>query len=153
MAESTGKRVFLPTDMLYLMVFTLGMLGFWVSGHLSALLPRIVGGDIFQVVTRLMLTAGIYSLIMLVVAFIVLRRFLPSLAATFVALVLGSGAAQLIVSLAAGHISGRSQFAILTFVLYLIYGLIYVLALAVGRKLAKRKSPATIDSVTGKYHQ
>ena len=149
MAETNRKRVLLPTDVLYLVTFTLGMLGFWVSGHISALLPRIAGGDVFQVVTRLMMTSAIYALIMLVVAAIVLRRFLPTVIATIVALILGSVAAQLIVSLAASHISGRSQFALLTFILYFVYGLIYVVALVIGRKLAKRRTQATIDSVTG----
>jgi hypothetical protein len=139
MRDQPKTRLLLPTDMLYLGTFVLGMLAFWISGHAGALLPPLVNPTLTTVV-GLSVTAAIYGLIMLILAFVVFRRPKPALIATLVAVVLGVITAQLVVRLAAGLVHTRQDLAILTFVLYFLYGSIYMLSLAIGRKIAA--SPA-----------
>lgn len=137
MAAASSGRVIMPTDILYLVTFTLGMLAFWASGHAAAFLPRLADPQL-AVAASLLTTAGVYGLVMLVLALVVLRRHvLGALATTLISVVLGLGTAQIVIRLAAGHIHSKQDLGILTFVLYFLYGGIYMLALAVGRKLAK----------------
>lgn len=137
MGEPKNGRVLMATDMAYLFTFTAGMAAFWASGQVRSLLPPITDQTL-AIVTSMVVTAGIYGLGMLLVAFIMTRRFGRSiLVAVILAIVLGLAAAQGIVRLSAGRVHATSDIALLTFVLYLVYGGIYVGSLAFARKFAK----------------
>jgi hypothetical protein len=137
MPEPSKKPKGLPSDIVYLLTFAAGMLGFWLSGHAGSLLPAITSANLQKTVS-LGVTAAIYGLGMLIVCLITIRRIKPTLVGVLIAVILGLIAAQLIVHLAAGHINTRQDLGILNFVLYLSYGGIYVLGLAVSRRIAKR---------------
>jgi hypothetical protein len=140
MAADGEKRTF-PTDILYLLTFALGMAMFWASGHVGQLLP-VMRTNTLAIAIGLGVTAGVYGLGMLILSLIVTKRVIPTLAATLVAVVLGLIAAQLILAAVAGHLnlSVPLNLGLLTFVLYLCYGGIYALALAIGRKIAARRA-------------
>ncbi len=137
MATSSENRVFVPTDLLYLLTFTAGMAAFWISGKAPVLLPHLQPRSL-AIAAGMTVTAGVYGLGMLALALLVTRRLgRAALIATVIAIVLGIGAAQAISQLAAGHIHNRTDVAVATFALYLCYGAIYALALAIGRKFAR----------------
>ena len=137
MAAPSSDRILMASDMLYFLTFAAGMAAFWASGRVSALLPAMTNNTL-AVVAGLTVTGGVYGLGMLLLATIMFRRFgRATLIATILAVVLGLAAAQAIVHLAAGHVHNLSGLGLLTFVLYLCYGLIYVVSLAAGRRFAK----------------
>ncbi|HVQ44504.1 MAG TPA: hypothetical protein VMT30_06065 [Candidatus Saccharimonadia bacterium] len=136
MADS-AKRVLVPTDLLYLLTFAAGMAAFWAGGHASRLLP-VMKNHGLALAAGLVVTAGIYGLGLFVISLLATRRLGRGvLIATIVAVALGLAAAQGIVRLAAGHIHTKTDLGLLTFVLYLCYGAIYALSLAIARKFAK----------------
>jgi hypothetical protein len=124
--------------MLYLLTFALGMAAFWISGHVSLLLTHGVKDHTAYVVLGLVATGGVYGLGMFALALAVQRRLgLGVVLATGLAVGLGLLAAQLILRAALALLHGPSAIGILTFVLYLVYGGIYAVSLAVGRRFAK----------------
>src|SRR4051812_43728504 len=124
MAETTEKRVIMPTDMLYLFTFAAGMAAFWAGGHAAKYLP-VFKNSALSIAAGLIITAGIFALLMALISFIVTRSLKSVLAATVISVGLGLAAAQVITRLANGHIHNRTDITILTFVLYLCYGGIY----------------------------
>lgn len=138
MATAGAKQVKLPPDILYLLTFTVGMAVFWISGHASVLALQAAGNSGLRTALGLIVTGGVYGLGMLMLSILLMRRLSRgALIATALAIVLGLVAAQIIVRLATGHVQGATGVGLLTFVLYLCYGTIYVVSLAVGRQFAK----------------
>ena len=136
MGASSKDRVIMATDMLYLLTFTAGMAAFWASGHASAVLPAMKNHSLAGAST-LVVTAGVYGLGMLLVTLLVTRHLgRAAVVSVIIAVALGLVAAQGILHLAAGRIHNSTDVALLTFGLYLVYGGIYVLSLAVARKFA-----------------
>jgi len=138
MATPSTNRVILPADVLYLVTFAAGMLAFWASGHASVLALHSVHSRSLYGVLSLVVTGGVYGLGMLILSLVVLRRLGKGVViSTLAAIALGLGAAQIIVRLAVGHVHTTNGVAMLTFGLYMCYGLIYVASLALGRRFAK----------------
>lgn len=132
-----ASGIMMTSDLKYFATFTAGMAAFWVSGHAAQLLPAIKP-QALSVVAALAVTAGVYGLGMLLVSWLVFRKVGRGLIiSTLTAVVLGIASAQIIVRLAASHVHTKNDLAALTFALYLCYGLIYALALAVGRRFAR----------------
>jgi MFS family permease len=132
----------MATDMLYMLTFAVGILMFWVSGHVADVIP-ILPNETLDIIVSVGLTTLVFSLGIAIFSFFMQKRqFKLSAIAGLAALVLGIVADRVVVGLASGHISTQQDLTILTFVLYLVYGTIYVLALAIGRRFAKRRRAA-----------
>lgn len=137
MAQAAKKQILLSSDVKYFLTFGAGMAAFWLSGHASQLLPAIKSQPL-AVVASMVVTAGIYGLGMLIVAFLTFKKNgRPAVIATITAILLGIGSAQVIIRLAASHVHTKSDLAFLTFALYLCYGVIYVIGVSLGRRFAK----------------
>ncbi len=137
MAAARSSRILMASDTTYFLTFAAGMAAFWLSGRASALLPAMKNNGL-AIASGLVVTGAVYGLGILVLSLVLLRHFgKGTLVSTGMAVVLGLASAQVIVRLAAGHIHNRTDVALLTFVLYLCYGLIYVISLAAGRRFAK----------------
>jgi len=138
MAVSSKERGVMPADILYLITFAAGMAAFWLSGHASILALQNIHTHGLRTAAGLIVTGGVYGLGMLILASAVMRRLgKGAIIATVAAVALGLGAAQVIVRLAAGHIHTNTGLGLLTFALYMCYGLIYVVSLAAARRIAK----------------
>ncbi len=138
MASHSSSRILMASDTLYFLTFAAGMAAFWLSGHASVLALHNVKAVGLHPILGLVVTGGVYGFGMFLLALAVMRRAGKGLLiATAMAIVLGYGAAQIIVRLAASHIHTPTGIGLLTFVLYLCYGGIYVASLAVGRRFAK----------------
>lgn len=138
MGTTAEDRVLSRGDILFFLTFALGMAGFWLGGH-AGVLARQIGGPTLSTILSYTATVGVFALGMIVLAFVVTRSIKATLVSALVATGLGLVTSQVIIRLAIGHISTSQQVGILTFVLYLCYGFIYVAALAIGRKLAETK--------------
>jgi hypothetical protein len=139
-SQTDNGRIFMASDLQYLLTFAAGMGAFWLSGQASTLLP-VVKDRGLSMALGMVVTAAVYGLGMALWTFVLLRRralVKPLLVATVLAVVLGILAAQLILRLAAGQITTMMHLGLLTFALYLCYGTIYLIGLAVAKKLAKQ---------------
>ena len=129
----------MATEMLYLVTFALGILMFWVSGKVADFIP-ILPNETLDIIMSVGLTTLIFALGIAIFSFFMQKRQLkPALLSGLAAFVLGIIADRIVVGLASGHISTQQDLTILTFVLYLVYGSVYVLALAIGRRLSKKR--------------
>ncbi len=138
MASKSANRIILPNDVLYLLTFAAGMAAFWISGHASVLVLQAVKNPGLNTVLGMVVTGGVYGLGMLMLSIIIMRRLSKgAMVATILSVILGLIAAQVIVRLATGHVHNATGVGLLTFVLYLCYGAIYVASLAIGRRFAK----------------
>jgi hypothetical protein len=128
----------MASDVLYFLTFAAGMAAFWLSGHASVIALQAVKNVGLHSILGLIVTGGVYGLGMFLLGLAVLRRVNKGLViATVMTIILGYAAAQIIVRLAASHIHTTTGVGLLTFVLYLCYGAIYVASLAAGRRFAK----------------
>ena len=85
-------------------------------------------------VGSIIITNGLFALGMLMLAIILTKRLgKAAVIAAVVAFVLGIAAAQFLVYLVLPHLATASV-GMLTFVFYLLYGSIYVVSLALGRR-------------------
>ncbi|HEX3081659.1 MAG TPA: hypothetical protein VHQ86_00215 [Candidatus Saccharimonadia bacterium] len=133
---ATG-RILMASDVLYFITFATGMAVFWASGHVPSMLATAIHHHIPSWMS-LVMTNGLFGLGMLALAVVVTRRLgKAAVVAAVMALVLGAVAAQVIVRLAAPHVTNNMSLGLLTFALYLVYGGIYVASLATGRRLAR----------------
>src|SRR5476649_1013732 len=137
MARSSENRILKSSDLLYFLTFASGIAAFWASGqvsiHLPAMHSRVASSTI-----GLLVTGGVYGLGMLILSAVVLRRAPRGIFAAVVsAILLGFIAAQLILRFVAPSLHGPASLGLLTFVLYLVYGAIYVMCLGIGRQFAK----------------
>ncbi|HEY6736143.1 MAG TPA: hypothetical protein VI322_00340 [Candidatus Saccharimonadia bacterium] len=125
-------------DIMYFITFALGMAAFWLSGRVITLLPHMANRSAAMAL-GLAVTALVYGLTLAVWTIITSRKIMPKriLLATVPAIILGYGAAQVITRAAAGKVTNMMSLGILTFVLFVCYGLIYVLCLALARRIAK----------------
>jgi hypothetical protein len=132
---ATRESLFKKTDLLYMGVFALGMLTFWLGGHAAQYVPKGT-----PVILRLVVIAGIYGLVIFGATYLSTKRSLvAAIAAAVTGIALSLITAQFITQLAAGKLHNHFDLAVLTFVLYLVYGTIYALALLIGRTIAKRR--------------
>ena len=137
MATGGKDRILMASDSLYFLTFASGMTAFWISGQASALVPALKS-PVLHVILGLAISGGIYGLGMFVLSSRVLHRVgKGTLFATITAVILGFAGAQIVVRLAAGHVHNTAGLGLLSFVLYLLYGTIYVASLSVGRRFAK----------------
>lgn len=138
MSATTTQRNFLAPDIMYFLTFVLGMGGFWLSGYISGLLPVMKDANLAALL-GMAVTSFVYGAILAVWTMITSRG--PALkrvvVAVIPAVVLGIGAAQVIVRLASGKITNLTSLGILTFILFVCYGLIYVLSLALARRVVR----------------
>jgi hypothetical protein len=137
MSQTDNGRVFMASDIQYLLTFAAGMGAFWLSGQASAYLP-VVKDRGLSMILGMAATAAVYGLGMALWTFIMLRRralVKPVVVATVLAVILALLSAQVILRLATGHVTTMMHLGLLTFALYLCYGTIYVIGLAVARKL------------------
>lgn len=131
------KKTALPNDILFLLTFVAGMAGFWISGHASRIALQGVTDPGLHNILGYLVTGGVFGLGMLLVALLVLRRLSKGVfIAAGTAAVLGLITAQIIGRLATGRIHDLTDLGLLTFVLYICFGVIYALSLAVGRRFA-----------------
>lgn len=141
MPTPNQNRTLLPTDVLYLLTFAAGMAFFWGSGHVARFVP-LRAPHLAQAV--LAVTALVYGLGIAIIAWLTTKSARSVGAGMIIAVVLGLVAAQVVFRTLGSHIHTKQDFTILTFVLYLLYGGIYVLGLAVARRLrtpAKQSDP------------
>ncbi len=137
MAQAAKKQILLSSDVKYFLTFGAGMAAFWLSGHATQFLPVIKSRPL-AITAALVVTAGVYGLGMLLVAFLAFKKIgRPALIATVAAIILGIGSAQVIIRLAASHVQTKTDLGFLTFGLYLCYGIIYVIGLSLARRFAK----------------
>ncbi len=137
MAAASNDRILTSSDLFYLLTFALGMAAFWLSGKASQLLP-VVSDRTASIAMGLGSTAAVYGLGMLALSLAVTRRFgRPVIISTVLAIILGLAAAQVIVRVFAPMVHSNNGVGLLTFGLYLCYGVIYVVGLAVARRFAR----------------
>jgi hypothetical protein len=138
MAQSTDSRMFMASDVQYLITFGLGMAAFWLSGWVGGLVARALNQNLpFEL--GMAVTAAVYGGIFIIWSLIVLRKFALKalLVGVILAVALAIGSAQVILDLASDNVRNLFQLGLLTFVLYLCYGLIYALSLTVAKRLAR----------------
>ena len=138
MPRRDGQGSLMAPDMMYFITFALGMGAFWVSGQAVRLLPYQSNRGLATILS-LLTTSLIYGLVLAAWTAITSRglNLKRTILAVVPAILLAYGAAQIITRLAAGKITNLMSLGILTFVLFVCYGLIYVLSLALARRLAR----------------
>lgn len=136
-------------DSLYLAVFALGMLFFWLSGHAGVWLSTGRPGISYLVV--LALAAVVYTVGLILAAFLwASRRPRPLLIGAAVSLILTPVLTWIIGLIAAGRINSAQDLGIYNFVLYLIFGALYVVIFELIRRLGRPKT--VFDAVAEKLH-
>jgi hypothetical protein len=91
-------------------------------------------------VAGLVATLAVYGLIFAVLELVLLgrnRAVKPIVISAIIVVVLAVIAAQLVTQVARGHIHNKLDLGLLTFALYLFYGLFYVVGNSTARRLAK----------------
>jgi ACR3 family arsenite efflux pump ArsB len=137
---TTGKdRMFSSTDIQFLLTFVAGMAGFWLSGHLPSYLHLVIvlHSSLVTYALNLSIAALIYGLFMVIWTGIILgrrRALKPVLVAAILATVLGLVSSFALAWAGAHHLN--ISFALLAFILYLAYGIYYVIGWTVARRLA-----------------
>ena len=122
----------------FLISFAAGMAAFWLSGKAAAALP-VMPNHMLALISGIAVSALVYGLGAAVLAWLVLgseRSLKAVLGAGIVAIVLAEITAQALVPMAAGFVRSQATLAVLMFVLYLLFGLFYVLSNLVARRLA-----------------
>lgn len=117
--------------------FIAGMACFWLSGQAAAHLLVIPGP--LGLVVGTIISGGLYGLGMAVLAWFMLgseRSIKAVLVAAAVAIVLAELTAQFLLRAIAVYFHGHNGLALLMFVMYLLFGLYYVLAGLISRRFA-----------------
>jgi hypothetical protein len=139
-ATASKDSTFSSADIQFLLTFALGMAAFWLSGRLPGYLPvgLLPHNYLASFIVNLVLALIIYGAVMFGWAWLILgsRRSLKSaLAAGIVAIVLGLASSLALTALAQHHLN--IPLALLAFILYLVYGIYFVIGWAVARRIAK----------------
>lgn len=119
-------------------MFVVGIAAFWLSGFVAGMLPKLPSS--LAMVAGLVTTLAVYGLIFAGLELVLLgrdRAVKPIAVATVIVAVLAVVAAQLLTSVAKGHIHSAVDVGLLTFALYLFYGLFYVVGNTTARRLAR----------------
>lgn len=122
----------------YFLMFVVGIAAFWASGYAAGMLPAMHG--VIALAAGLVVTLAVYGLIFAVLQLVLLGRNRSAKAvaiSTVVVVVLAVIAAQVVTQVAKGHIHNKLDLGLLTFGLYLFYGMFYVLGNTTARRLAK----------------
>ena len=122
----------------YFLMFVVGIVAFWASGYAAGFLPAMHGA--MALVAGLLATLLVYGLIFAVLELGLLgqnRAVKPIAIATVIVVILAVIAAQVFTHVAKGHIHNKLDVGLLTFGLYLFYGLFYVIGNTTARRLAK----------------
>jgi phosphoglycerol transferase MdoB-like AlkP superfamily enzyme len=123
----------------YFLMFVLGIAAFWLSGFVSGLVP-VMHNHMLAQVAGLVVTLAVYGLVFVALEAVLLgrdRALKPILVPAIIVVVLAIVAAQLLVKVASGHIHNNVDLGLLTFALYLFYGIFYVIGNTVARRLTK----------------
>jgi hypothetical protein len=115
--------------MLYLMVFALGILANWSAGHV----PLAAG-------------AAIYFLTIGLVVYLATRRLTAALVSALFAAILAPAVTALGMQFIGKQLTNATQLGLYVFALYLICGTLFVLALALGRRLARPRFDTLPDT-------
>ncbi|MDB5178512.1 MAG: hypothetical protein JWN01_455 [Patescibacteria group bacterium] len=140
---TVGKQsVFSGTDIQFLFTFAAGMGAFWLSGRLPGYLPltTVFHSYLPALIVTMVLALAVYGLGMAAWVWVTLgkrRARKPILVATGVATTLALISSSVLTFTNLGRTQTTAQLAILAFVLYLIYGIYFVIGWALARKLAK----------------
>lgn len=122
----------------FIVSFVLGMAFFWLSGKATASLPPISNQMLAQTV-GILVSAGVYGLGMAALTAVTLgakRSLKAILVAAVVAMVLAELTAQVLLRALVGYVHNNNGLAVLMFVLYLLFGLYYVVGNLIARRLA-----------------
>lgn len=126
-------------DLIIIATFALGMGAFWLIGIVGTYLPYLKNHSL-AIAVSLTVTALIYGLIFAGWTALVIRRrqaVKGIIVGSVLTIALGVVAAQAILRLATGHVHTKLDLAWLTFALYVCYGSIYVVGLAVVRRRSR----------------
>lgn len=130
--------MFSSTDLQFLLTLVAGMVAFWLSGHLPALVSMpTVHNQWVSYFMYLIPAILIYGIVMVIWAWIILgsrRALKPVLIAGGLAAVLAL-ASSLALTFLGSHL--QVSVAVLAFILYLIYGIYFVIGWAVARRIAR----------------
>jgi hypothetical protein len=134
--------MFSSSDLKFILTFIAGMAGFWLSGHIPALLPAKFLPNNYLVVFIITLTLAliIYGLGMALWLLIVLgrdRALKPIIIPTVLIMVLALISSLVLTRVGPGLAKNATGLALLTFGLYLGYGLYYVIGWFVAKRLAR----------------
>jgi len=122
----------------FIVSFVLGMAFFWLSGKATGSLPAI-NNPTLALVVGIIASALVYGLGMAILAAITLgakRSLKAILVAAVIAMVLAELTAQVLLRPLAGFVHNNTGLAVLMFVLYLLFGLYYVVAGLIARRVA-----------------
>lgn len=124
-----------PKDYIYMLVFALGMLFLWLSSHAGVRLSSHPGQSYLLTVA---LADAIYVIGVLAAAFLwASRRLKALLLGALIALIIAPLLDWLIGLLAAGRVNSLQDLGIYHFILYLIFGLLYVAVFELIRRLSR----------------
>jgi hypothetical protein len=121
----------------YFLMFVVGIAAFWASGYAVGILPAMHGA--MAVVAGVAATLLVYGLIFAVLELVLLgqnRAAKPVAVSAVIVMILAVVGAMLLQKVAAGHIHNKLDVGLLTFALYLLYGLFYVIGNTIARRLA-----------------
>jgi hypothetical protein len=140
----SGKSTFSSSDFKFLLTFVAGMGAFWLSGHLPQYLPlqQLTTNRPTLVMIGLVLALAIYSLSMFIWSWLVLGRsrdLKPPLMATVAAFALALATSLTLTYTTIGAPKDKNGLVILVFVLYLLYGLYFVIGWLAAKQLAKKR--------------
>ena len=116
----------------------LGMAFFWLSGKATAYLP-VINNQMLAQIVGIIVSAGVYGLGMAGLAAVTLgakRSLKGILVAAVVAMVLAELTAQVLLRALVPLVQGNNGLAILMFILYLLFGLYYVVSGIVAKRVA-----------------
>lgn len=139
---STQSGLFESRDLQFLLTFVIGMATFWLSGRIPTYVPLSILPHNRLALTLIGLTLAllIFGASVFLWNWLVLgsrRALRPVLAGTVTALVLALATSLYLTFGQLPHFQGQTGLALLTFILYLVYGIYYVIGWAVARRLAK----------------
>lgn len=142
MSASGKSQTFSSSDVKFLLTFVAGMGAFWLSGHLPQYLPlhQLTNNRPTLAVIGLVLALIIYALSMFIWSWLVLgrsRNLKPPLMATATTFVLALATSLTLTFTSVGTPQNKNGVVILVFVLYLLYGLYFVVGWLMAKRLAK----------------
>lgn len=122
----------------FIVSFVLGMAFFWLSGKATSSLP-VMNNQVLALTVGIIASALVYGAGMAVLAAVTLgakRSLKAILVATVIAMVLAELTAQVLLRPLAGFVHNNTGLAFLMFVLYLLFGLYYVVSGLIARRVA-----------------
>jgi hypothetical protein len=136
--SASNDRMFSSSDLLFLLTFALGMGAFWLSGRLPGFIPGLaMSNQLLSFILSLIVALLVYGLIMTIWTWLVLgsrRTFKAALAGGIVAALLALATS---LALTAFGSQITVPVAVLAFLLYLIYGIWYVIGWTVAKRFAR----------------